>query len=112
MPKLKIYELEPQIKIKNSFAVDVNEGFFIDENELTINGISVAHFQASHSLLKGIIEFVNHDKPYELLFNYSWWTGNPRSFIVIQNNRVIAQYGDDSALKLKPNMKASKHWHA
>jgi hypothetical protein len=108
LPNLKTYELEPQVKIKNEFAVDVNEGFFVDKNELTINGIPVTRFQASHSSLKGIVDFVNDGKPYELLFNYSWWTGNPRSFIVIQNNRVIAQYGDDSALKLKPHMTAPK----
>ncbi len=104
---LIIYELEPQVKLKNNFAVNYREGIFVDHSELTINGEPIFSFTGSLAALNDIIDFTFHDKPYQFRFSYRWWTGKPRSFIVLQNNQVIAQYGDDSALKLKPNMMAS-----
>ena len=101
----RIYELEPQVKLKNSFAVNYQEGIFVDHSVLMINGNAILNFTGSMVRLNSIIDFVFHDKPYQFRFNYRWWTGKPRSFIVLQNNRVIAQYGDDSALKLKPDMR-------
>ena len=98
------FELESQVKLKNSFAVNFQEGVFVDHNELTINKEPIFKFTASMLALSDIIDFVFHDKPYQFRFTYKWWTGKPRSFIVLQNNQVIAQYGDDSALKLKPHM--------
>ena len=103
--KVKIYELEPQVKLKNSFSVHVTWGFYVDINELMINDQLLFSFEVTHSVHKGLIDFKVNGKPYELLYNYrALTTGNPRSYIILQNNRVIAQYGDDTALKLKPNM--------
>ncbi len=108
MAKVKIYDLEPQVKLKHAFAIRVTWGFSVDINELMINDQVLLRFEVTHAIHKGIIDFEVNHKPYQLLYNYrAWTTGNPRSYILIQNNRVIAQYGDDSALKLNPNMKAS-----
>jgi len=104
---LVVVELEPQVKLKNSFAVHFREGVFVDHNELTINGDPVISFKGSLLSLNNRLDFVFNDKPFQFCYNYTWYTGKPRSFIVLQNNRVIAKYGDDSALKLKPNKTAS-----
>ena len=102
MSKVKIYELEPQVKLKNSFAIHVTWGFSVDINELMINDQLLLSYEVTHAVHKGIIDFEVNHKPYALLYNYrAWTTGNPRSFIILQNNRVIAQYGDDSALKVQ-----------
>lgn len=93
-----IYDLEPKIKIKNEFQLAQHEGMLTDENELLMNGEPVVAFEAGVNGLKGSLFFDLHDKPYELRFNYSMWTGNPRSLLLFQNGRIIAQYGDDSAL--------------
>lgn len=98
---LIIYELEPQVKLKNSFAVNYREGFFVDHSELTINGDAIFSFEGSLFILNDRIDFIFHDKPYTFCFNYKWWTGKPRSFIVLQNDQVLARYGDDSALKFR-----------
>jgi hypothetical protein len=97
----KTFELEPQVKLKNSFAVFFREGIFVDHNQLMINNEPVFDFTASMLALSNSIDFVFHDKPYQFRFSYSRWTGKPRSFVVLQNNQVIAKYGDDTALKLK-----------
>ena len=93
------YDLEPQVKIKNQFQLAQHEGMLTDENELLVNGQSLIAFEAGMNALKGRLCFELHDKPYELRFNYSMWSGNPKSLIVLQNNQILAQYGDDSALK-------------
>lgn len=104
---LVTYELEPQIKLKNSFAVHFREGVFVDHNQLVINGDPILNFKGSLLLLRDRLDFIFHDKPYQFCYTYTWYTGKPRSFIVLQNNRVIAKYGDDSALQVKPNKMAS-----
>ena len=93
------YHLEPQVKLKHDFKVIVHEGFFTDENEIHVNNLPFAYFEASYSQFNGIIEFELFDKPYEFRFNYSGWTGNPRSLLLLQNNRILARYGDTSAMK-------------
>ena len=92
------YDLEPQVKIKNQFQLAQHEGFFTDENELIVNGVPVIAFEAGMNCLAGVIEFTLYDKPYELRFNYSMWSGNPRSIIILQSGRILAQYGDTSAM--------------
>lgn|GEM_PF-2146396 len=105
MPKLlrrwwtNTYDLEPQVKIKNQFQLAQHEGLLTDENELIVNGEPVLAFEAGMSNgLAGMIKFTLYDKPYELRFNYSMWSGNPRSVIILQNGRLLAQYGDTSAM--------------
>ncbi len=93
------YDLEPQIKLKNQFQIAQHEGMFTDENELIVNGQPVLEFEAGVNYLNGVLQFSLYDKPYELRFNYSYWSGNPRSLIILQNQRILAQYGDDSAIK-------------
>lgn len=94
------YELEPQVKIKSIFRLLQHEGAFTDENELLIDGIPIIVFEAGTAHWKGVIRFEHYDKPYELRFNYSIWSGNPKSAVILQNDRILAQYGNDSALKI------------
>jgi len=94
------YDLEPQVKIKNRFQLAQHEGFFVDENELLVNGLPVITFEAGMNHLHGMIQFTLHDKPYDLRFNYGIWSGNPRSVLILQNSRILAQYGDTSALNV------------
>ncbi len=93
------YEFEPKVKIKSTFLLLQHEGMFTDENELLMDGIPIIAFEAGTSNWKGVIRFEHYDKPYELRFNYSIWSGNPKSAIILQNDRILAQYGNDSALK-------------
>ena len=106
MPKLlrrwwtKTYELEPQVKIKNSFMVAQHEGLITDEVDLCVNDTPLVSFEAGLRQFHCVFSFELYDKPYEFRFNYNIWTGQPRSLIVLQEGRILAQYGDDTALKV------------
>ena len=95
----RVYELEPYVKLKSVFEVTVHEGIFADTNEFRMNKHILFRFKVSHRTVIGYINFTIDDKPYKLCYDYSVWTGKPTSYILLQDDRILAQYGKDSALK-------------
>lgn len=85
------------IKHPHDFFLDVREGFFNDTLELYVDDWLVAEGRAGAVSLKDRVTFEVDGRILELRWVWGWFTGHPRSIVILYRGRILAQVGDDYA---------------
>ncbi len=101
MPFLRIQrDWDFQVKELHHLKLVVREGFFNDTIELYLDGMLVVSARAGYSGWEGVQPFDIDGRTFELRWVWNLLTGNPASIMVTYDERIFAQFGNDSALRV------------
>lgn len=101
MPFLRIQrDWDFQVKEMHHLRLVVREGFFNDTIELILDGMIVVSAKAGFSSWAGKTTFDIDGRIFQLRWVWNALTGNPTSILVTYDERIFAQYGNESALEV------------
>jgi hypothetical protein len=104
MPYFRItHNWQITVKKPHWFRLELREGFFRDDIRLYVDDelAATGEIRAFPLIrLKGATLFDVDGRTFELKWEWNFWTGNPKSLVIMHKGRILAQYGNDSAAKI------------
>ena len=98
---LKNVEYACDVSLRDSHAVSfiTRWGWFSDSLEILVDDEAMLKTRSGWGRWSGSHGFLLDDQPVEARWRWSFWMGNPIYIILVNQGRIVAQYGNRKVIE-------------